>query len=31
MNKTIQKIATWFMLLVMIAGFVAIIIAYIAK
>ena len=30
-DKTIQKIATWFMLLIMVAGFVAIIFAYFAK
>lgn len=31
MNKTVQKIATWAMVLVMFGGFIAIILAYLIK
>lgn len=30
MNKTVQKIAVWIMLIVMIVGFVGIVLAYLA-
>lgn len=31
MNKKVQKIATWIMLLIMVGGFLAIILAYLAS
>lgn len=31
MNKTVQKIATWAMVIVMFGGFIAIILAYLIK
>lgn len=31
MNKTVQKVATWIMLLIMIGGVVAMVLAYLIK